>query len=411
MKNISKIIDQCQFSKKKDLVKILSLGFLPGVNQMHKIGSKNNYENFFPTNLVYSPSSKLFQIDNIVDKKILFPKSYPYTSSTTKILRENFKNLFEETNKLFKIKSNDLVVDIGSNDGNLLEKFKNCRVLGITPEKIGLQAIKKGIPTIIDYFSSNVSNKILKKYGKAKIITATNVFAHIDNIEELLKNILKILKKDGVFISESHYFLSLVKTLQYDTIYHEHLRYYTVLSLTEIFKKYNLKIFKVKKINTHGGSIRVFVSRNNSKFKIDKSVKLTINEEEKNLTFAKLQNFKNNIFKSKIDLISTLHNLKKKNKKIYGVGAPSRATTLVNFVGLNEDIIDYICEIKGSHKINHLLPGTRIPIVDEEIIFKNKPEYLLILSWHIYKDLIKIFKKKGFKGKFIIPLPKVKIIG
>jgi len=193
MKNISKIIDRCQFSKKKDLIKILSLRFLPGVNQMHKIGSKNNYENFFPTNLVYSPSSKLFQIDNIVDKKILFPKSYPYTSSTTKILRENFKNLFEETNKLFKLKNNDLVVDIGSNDGNLLEKFKNCRVLGVTPEKIGLQAIKKGIPTIIDYFNANVSNKILEKYGKAKIITATNVFAHIDNIDELLKNILKIL--------------------------------------------------------------------------------------------------------------------------------------------------------------------------------------------------------------------------
>ena len=169
MKQISKIINACQFSKKKDLKTILSLGYLPCVNQMHKIGSKNNYENFFPTNLVYSPSSKLFQIDNIVDKKILFPKSYPYTSSTTKILRENFKNLFEETNKLFKLKSNDLVVDIGCNDGNLLEKFKNCRVLGVTPEKIGLQAIKKGIPTIIDYFNANVSNKILKKYGKAKI--------------------------------------------------------------------------------------------------------------------------------------------------------------------------------------------------------------------------------------------------
>ena len=247
MKNISEIIDRCQFSKKKDLVKILSLGFLPGVNQMHKIGSKNNYENFFPTNLVYSPSSKLFQIDNIVDKKILFPKSYPYTSSTTKILRENFKNLFEETNKMFKLKSNDLVVDIGCNDGNLLEKFKNCRVLGVTPEKIGFQAIKKGIPVIIDYFNRNVSNKILTKYGKAKIITATNVFAHIDNIDKLLRNILKILKKDGIFITESHYFLSLVETLQYDTIYHEHLRYYTVSSLIKIFNKYGLKIIRVKK--------------------------------------------------------------------------------------------------------------------------------------------------------------------
>ena len=152
MKYSSKLIDRCQFSKKKDLVHILSLGFLPGVNQMFKISSKKNFENFFPTNLVYSPSSKLFQIDNIVDKKILFPNSYPYTSSTTKILRENFKDLYNEINLLFKLQKKHLVIDIGSNDGNLLEKFTSHRVLGITPEKIGYKAIKKGIPTIIDYF-------------------------------------------------------------------------------------------------------------------------------------------------------------------------------------------------------------------------------------------------------------------
>ncbi len=410
MKIISKIINKCQFSKKKDLIRILSLGFLPGVNQIHKITSKRNFENFFPTNLVYSPTSKLFQIDNIVDKKILFPKSYPYTSSTTKILRENFKNLYEETNKLFKLKSNDLVVDIGSNDGNLLEKFKNCKVLGITPEKIGLEAIRKGIPTIIDYFTDKVVNKILKKYGKAKIITATNVFAHIENIDKVIINILKLLDKNGIFISESHYFLSLVKTLQYDTIYHEHLRYYTVSSLKNIFNKYDLKIIKVKKILTHGGSIRVYVTRKFFKFKNCSSVDLAIKEEKNYLSTNKIKEFRNKVLLSKVKLFSKLQYLKKKNKKIFGVGAPSRATTLVNFVGLNEDILDCICEIKGSHKINHFLPGTRIPIYEEDIIYKEKPDYLLLLSWHISKELIMNFRKKDYKGKFIIPLPNVKII-
>ena len=410
MKNFSRIINKCQFSQKKDLVKILSLGHLPGVNQMSKINSKKSFEFFFPTNLVFSPSSKLFQIDNIVDKKILFPKSYPYTSSTTKILRDNFKNLYNETNKFFQINSKDLVIDIGSNDGNLLEKFKNCKVLGVTPEKVGVQAIKKGIPTILDYFTKRVSTKILKRYGKARIITATNVFAHIDDIDELMKNVLKILDNDGIFITESHYFLSLVKKLQYDTIYHEHLRYYTVSSLIKIFKKYGLKILRIKKIMTHGGSIRVYAARNKLKLKVHKSVKLALREERIELSKSKLKDFKNRVLKSKIDLISKLYKLKKKNKKIYGIGAPSRATTLVNFVGINEDLIDCICEIKGSHKINHYLPGTKIPIVSEQIIFKNKPDYLLILSWHIYKDLIKIFKKKGYRGKFIIPLPDTKII-
>lgn len=410
MKQISKIINACQFSKKKDLKIILSLGYLPSVNQMQKISNNKNYEEFFPTNLVYSPSSKLFQIDNIVDKKYLFPKSYPYTSSTTKVLRDNFINLYEETNKLFKLNENDLVLDIGSNDGNLLEKFKNCKVLGVTPEKIGQLAIKKGIPTIINYFNNKVAARIKKKYGKAKIITATNVFAHIDNLNDVIKNILKLLKKDGIFVSESHYFLSLIKTLQYDTIYHEHLRYYTITSLKNIFEKHGLKIIKVKKIPTHGGSIRVYVARKSLNFKIHASVNSSIREEKKGLSKIKLKNFKNQVLKSRTDLLIKLQDLKKKDKKIFAVGAPSRATTLVNYVGINETFIDCICEIKGSHKINHYLPGTRIPILSEEIIFKKKPDYLLLLSWHISGELIKNLRKKGFKGKYIIPLPKVKII-
>jgi len=409
MKKISKIINKCQFSNKKDLIKILSLGFLPGVNQMQKVGSNKNFEYFFPTNLVYSPSSKLFQIDNIVDKTILFPKSYPYTSSTTKILRENFSNLYQEVDKMFKLTKDDLVIDIGSNDGNLLEKFKNCRILGVTPERVGLKAIKKGIPTIIDYYTSKVSKKIIKEYGKATVMTATNVFAHIDNIDDLIKNILRVLRNDGIFISESHYFLSLIRTLQYDTIYHEHLRYYTVTSLKKIFSKYGLKIIKVKKIKTHGGSIRVYATRKNLKYNVHPSVKKAINDEEKNLSRRNLKKFRDSVFKSKVELLSKLHNLKKNNKTIYGVGAPSRATTLANFVGLNEGIIDCICEIKGSHKINHYLPGTRIPIVSEDLILKNKPDYLLLLSWHISKELIKNLKRKGYKGKFIIPLPKTRI--
>ena len=409
MKKFSKIINSCQFSKKRDLIKILSLGFLPGVNQMFKINSEKNSEIFFPTNLVYSPSSSLFQIDNIVDKEILFPKSYPYTSSTTKILRDNFRNLYEETNRLFKLKKEDLIVDIGSNDGNLLKRFKGCKVLGVTPERIGYKAIKDGIPTIINYFNKYSVNNIKRKYGKAKIITATNVFAHIDNIDELIKNILKLMKSDGVFISESHYFLTLIKTLQYDTIYHEHLRYYTVTSLKKILEKYGIRIIKVKKISTHGGSIRVYATKNRS-YSADKSLKKFLKEEKKSLTKKNLLHFKNKVIKSKINLLKIIKNIKINNKNIMAIGAPSRATTLINYVGINEDMIDCICEIKGSHKIGHYLPGTRIPILDEGIIFKRKPNYLLLLSWHISKDLIKSFRKKGYKGKFVVPLPYPKII-
>lgn len=406
----SKTIDRCQISKKKDLKRIISLGYLPPVNNYHPRNSRRKEETFFPADLMYSKSSKLVQLGTIVNKEIIFPKEYPYTSSTTKILRENFKELYAESFKLLGLKKKDLIIDIGSNDGNLLSNFKdNHRVLGITPELIGKIAIKKGINTIIKYFNNSTTRYVLKKYGKAKLISATNVFAHIDNIENVISNINKILDKDGVFVSESHYLVSLLETVQYDTIYHEHMRYYSLTSLNYLFKKYNLKVFYAKKIPTHGGSIRVYVTKSNN-YKIHASVKKILKFEKKFLTKKTFNKFKNNVVLSKINLYSLLKKLRTKNKTIFGVGAPSRAATLVNYVGLNEDIIKYILEINGSYKIGKYMPGTNIPIVNEKIIKIEKPDYLLLLSWHISRSLINNFRKIGFKGKFIVPLPVPKII-
>ena len=219
MSEKSKTIQKCQISGSKDLKTIFSLGYLPPVNKLNKINSLLCEDIFFPAELVYSNKSKLVQLSTLVKKEILFPKEYPYTSSTTKVLRDNFKELYKDCKKIIDLSSNDLVIDIGSNDGNLLKNFKdNHRVLGITPEKIGNLAIKQGINTIIKYFDKKTVNFVFKKYGQAKIITATNVFAHIEDVNSLMKNLMKILKNDGVFISESHYLVSLIKTNQYDTI-------------------------------------------------------------------------------------------------------------------------------------------------------------------------------------------------
>ena len=191
IKKSSKEVTKCQISNSKKLQSIIFLGYLPSVNTLHKIGTTLKEEITFPAELLYCNKSKLAQLGCIVNKEILFPISYPYTSSTTKILRDNFAELYKDLQKKINLKKNDLVIDIGSNDGNLLSNFqRNHRVLGITPEKIGKLAIKKGIPTILDYFNKKVSVKIIKRHGKSKIITATNVFAHIDNINEIVKNIL-----------------------------------------------------------------------------------------------------------------------------------------------------------------------------------------------------------------------------
>ena len=405
MKPNSKTISKCQISGLKDLKSIMFLGYLPPPTEMKKINSKIEEETFYPADLVYSDKSKLVQLNTIVNKEILFSKDYAYTSSTTKILRENFKELYFDCKKIINISKKDLIIDIGSNDGNLLSNFKkNHRVLGITPEKIGKLAIRKGIPTLIRYFDEATTQLILKKYGKAKIITATNVFAHIENVSALMKNILRILHKDGVFISESHYLVSLIKTNQYDTIYHEHLRYYSLSSLKYLFDKYGLKIIHAKKINTHGGSIRVYVTKS-SKFKINKSVKKILNIEKKYLNWKTFNNFRRNVFKSKINLYSILKNIKKKNKKICGIGAPARASTLINYIGLDENIIDYVLEIEGSKKIGIYIPGTKIPILSEKKLFIDQPDFAILFSWHIGSELKKKLRKRGFKGKFIVPLP------
>jgi len=409
MKNF-KYIKKCQVSGSKKLKKILSLGSIPFVNDTHKINSNNLMTISAPLELYYCPTSKLVQLNIEVDKKILFPKSYPYTSSTTKILRENFLRLRNQIDKNNFLKKNDLIIDIGSNDGNLLSNFKDrYKVLGVTPENIGKIAIKKGIPTIIDYFDTPVVTKINKKYGKAKIITATNVFAHINEVNKLIKNIKRCLVEDGVFISESHYLLPLIETNQYDTIYHEHLRYYSLTSLNYLFSMHQLEIFKAEKIDTHGGSIRIYAARKKI-YKIDASVK-RIKNNEKNLE-KKLLNFKDRVLNSKLEFYNLLTRIRKnkKNLKIAGISAPSRSTTLINYLGLDENIIECIFEVKGSKKIGMYLPGTKIKIIEEKIQNLKEYQYLLIFSWHIQKDIIKVLRKKGYKGKFIIPLPEPKVI-
>ena len=405
----SKIVIECQLGCKSKLQDLLFLGYVSSVNSMRSSSEKNISETFFPLDLLICPTCKIGQISCIVDKEVLFPQSYPYTSSTTKILRKNFKNLAEESLRIINVTKKDLILDIGSNDGNLLINFKDqMKVLGITPENVGKIAIKRGITTIIDYFNSKSALKIIKKYHKAKIITATNVFAHIDQMKDLIKNIKKCLTEDGVFISESHYFLKVIEGMQYDTIYHEHLRYYSLTSLKFFLEKFGLEIFHAKEIETHGGSIRVYASRKKN-YSITKNVSNILKKEKIFFKKKSLTSFKKKVLLTKLGMLKIIENLKNKNKVIYGVGAPSRSSTLINYVGLDENMIDCILEVNSSHKIGKYVPGTKIPVLSEDTVKYKNLDYLLLFSWHIKDDLKKIFRNKGFKGKFIIPLPAPRI--
>jgi len=408
----SVVVNNCQISGSTDLQPILFLGYLPPVNQMRSIGEPPQEQPAYPAQLLYCPESKLVQIGLIVDPNILFPPEYPYTSGTTKILRDNFAELYQDCQTIIPLTAEDLIVDIGSNDGTLLSNFHNGghRVQGIEPTQRGEIANEKGIPTAIEFFGREIATKVKTEQGPAKVITATNVFAHIENVHEIVESILLLLDDKGVFISESHYLLSLVETLQYDTIYHEHLRYYSLQSLEYLFNMHGLEVIHAKRIPTHGGSIRVYAARKGA-YPIQPSIKNILDEElAVDLNNQKLEEFKQKVVLSKLQLHSLLLDIKQQGHRIYGIGAPSRASTLINYVGIDDSILDCVVEVKGSYKTGKYMPGTLIPVIEETALFEEQPEYALLLSWHIAEELMPKLTQKGFKGKYIVPLPVPRVV-
>ncbi|HJS62523.1 MAG TPA: class I SAM-dependent methyltransferase [Pseudolabrys sp.] len=405
-------VECCQVCGHAPLETVLSLGYMPPVNQMVPIGEVPRQLPWFPTTLLHCHKCELVQLGLAVDPVIIFPPEYPYTSGTTKLLRDNFADLQRESAAMLGLSGKDLVIDIGSNDGTLLSNFKNGgqRVLGIEPTDVGDIANQRGIPTIKRYFGLDTARQVRREHGPASVVTAANCFAHMEDVHAIVDGIVELLKPDGVFISESHYLIPLLDTLQYDTIYHEHLRYYSLSSLKYLLEMHDLEVFHARPIPSHGGSIRVYAARRGT-HPVEASVRHILAEEPRGHAMTKrLAAFRNDVVLSKLKLLSMLGGLKEKGARIAGISAPSRASTLVNYVGLDEGLIDYVCEITGSLKIGKYMPGTRIPVVDEARLFEEQPDCALILSWHIADELARKLKAKGFRGKLITPLPKPRVL-
>lgn len=400
-------VEYCQVCGHSPIENVLSLGYMPPVNQMVEIGEVPRQQPWFPTNLCYCPGCELVQLGLMVDPVIIFPAEYPYTSGTTRILRENFADLYAECAAMLRLSREDLVIDIGSNDGTLLSNFRNGghRVLGIEPTDVGRIAESGGIPTMQRYFGPQVAREVKRQYGAARIVTAANCFAHMEDVHAITDGILEMLAPDGVFVSESHYLIGLLDRLQYDTVYHEHLRYYSLTSLSHLLEMHGLEVFHARPIPTHGGSIRVYAARRGSQ-EIQPGVREMMASEPRGEAMRqRLAAFRTDVMLSKLRLIAMICELKEKGARICGISAPSRASTLVNYVGLDEAIIDYVCEIPGSLKIGKYMPGTLIPVVDESRLFGENPDCAIIFSWHIADELASMLRKKGYNGLLITPLP------
>jgi hypothetical protein len=406
-------IGECQICQSTELRSVLFLGYLPPVNAMRPIDTLLDQERWFPAEMFYCSKCHLVQLGYAVNPKILFPPEYPYTSGTTKILRENFADLYREVRERIEISADDLIADIGSNDGTLLSNFRQGghRVVGIEPSLTANLAEQRSIPTLMTFFDKKAVVRVRKEYGKAKIVTATNVFAHIQNVGKVLNNIEGLLDEKGVFISESHYLRDLIETLQYDTIYHEHLRYYSLTSLKYLLEAHGFRIFFVKRIPTHGGSIRVYASKS-EEYPIAPVVSQILQEEIgvglNSDTW--INEFRERVVHSKLELYELLSQIKREGRRIYGISAPSRASTLINYVGLDDGILDCVLEVQGSKKLGKYVPGTRIPVLEESKLYTDQPPLVLLLSWHIASELCYNLKRRGYRGDFIVPLPKPRII-
>lgn len=390
---------------------VFFLGWLPPVNVMTRIGDTAKEEPRYPAELFHCSNCQLVQMGCEVPSEVNFPLDYAYRSRSTKILRENFDGLARECTDLGFVKNDcdELVIDIGSNDGTALSYFRNhgCKVVGVEPTRAASDALQKGIFTYNAFFDKGIVRSIVNQFGKAKVITACNVFAHIPDPNLLMENVLELLDDDGVFVTENHYLPALLKTLQYDTIYHEHLRYYSFEALEFLFEKHGLYINTSKPIPTHGGSIRCYASRTSGVLRDKYHCQMQISEWGDELDFA---SFNKDVMRSKLELLHILAEIKRSGGRIFGIGAPSRATTLINYCGLDHNILDCVCEISSSPKIGNYVPGSRIPIVDERELYEKQPEYALLLSWHIADELMPKIIGKGYEGRFVVPLPNPRVV-
>jgi len=405
-------IESCQVCGHAPLDYVLSLGYMPPVNQMVPVGQVPRQLPWFPTTLLHCRNCELVQLGLAVDPVIIFPPEYPYTSGTTKLLRDNFADLQRESAAMLGLGEQDLVIDIGSNDGTLLSNFQKGgqRVLGIEPTDVGDIANERGIPTIKRYFGPEVAREVKREYGPASMVTAANCFAHIEDVHAIVDGVVEMLKDDGVFVTESHYLIPLLETLQYDTIYHEHLRYYSLTSLKHLFEMHGLEVFHARPIPSHGGSIRVYAARHGAHTVQDTVRRMLSAEPRGEVMVKRLAGFRRDVILSKLRLLSMLRELKEKGARVAGISAPSRASTLVNYVGLDEGLIDYVCEIPGSLKIGKCMPGTQIPVVDEAKLYSDQPDCAVIFSWHIADELAPKLKAKGFRGQLITPLPVPRVL-
>lgn len=404
----------CRNCKKTLKNKWIDLGFSPPSNNYLSKKDLIKNEKFLPLKVYVCKNCWLSQTQDYTSSKKLFRHDYAYYSSTSKSFVDHAKKYSDKIIKKLHLNSKSNVIEIASNDGYLLKNFlkKNIPCFGIEPtintakaaEKIGIRVIKK-------FFNTKLSKKLIKDKKQADLIIGNNVFAHVPDILDFTKGMSILLKKNGTITLEFPHLLELMKYSQFDTVYHEHFSYLSLIAVKGIFSKFDLKIYDVEKIKTHGGSLRVYACKKGKKNYISKNVKKIINQEKKYglNKITKYNSFQIKIEKIKYKFLKFLKEKKLEGNKICGYGAAAKGNTLLNYCKIKTDMIDFVCDAAQS-KQNKRLPGSHIPIFKPNKIMIEKPNYIIIFPWNLTKEITSqlLFIKK-WQGKFVTVIPNLKI--
>ncbi|HET6498096.1 MAG TPA: methyltransferase domain-containing protein, partial [Coriobacteriia bacterium] len=356
----------------------------------------------------------LAQLSHVVSPEVLYRHDYPYEASLTQTGRLHWAEFAATVTDRLGLGADDLVVDIGSNVGVLLEEFRanGTRILGVDPaSNIVRIAERRGIETLSEFFSVDVARQIVETTGQATVVTGTNVFAHIDDLDAFMEAVGVLLNDRGVLIIEAPYFANLVEHLEYDTIYHEHLSYLSVRPLVGFFARFGMEIFDVEQRDIHGGSFRVYVTRSGREPASPIVDELMRKEAVSGIhTVEVLAEFAREVQRNRRELIWLLQRLRHEGSRIVGVSAPAKGMTLLNYCRIGPETLDFVTE-KSTLKIGRFTPGTHIPVVGDEALLEHAPDYALLLAWNFADEIMRNLQEyRDRGGKFILPIPRIKIV-
>ncbi len=368
----------------------------------------------YPLEVVLCADCGLSQLSTVVAPEVLYQNDYPYESSTTAEGREHFARFARSVVADYSVLPHELAVDVGSNVGVLVRGFLDTGVRGIGVEpapNIAQIARDSGIETIGEFFSTHAARSVVSTHGKARIITATNVFAHVDDLDEFMTAVDSLLTPDGLLVIEAPHFLQLIQALEYDTIYHEHLSYLAVRPMLSFFRRHDFEIVDVVQVGIHGGSFRVFVGRPGH-YPVSPRVEQVVRLENEDgiCAFDRLSRFARAVAGHRVELMTLLYDLKRAGHSIAGVSAPAKGMTLLNYCGIGPNIVDFVTE-KSPLKIGRVTPGGRIPVLPDTALRERGVEYGLLLAWNFADEIMRNlgwFKADG--GRFIIPIPHPRVI-